>query len=75
MSGLGRDILNFPGNFVRGAGNLAGNVVGGTVHAVTSVGNATGIVPRRLSIDGTPVTLRDKLTLNVKVSLFFNEEI
>lgn len=67
MSGIGRDILNFPGNIVRGAGNLAGNVVGGTMHAVSTVGNATGIAPRRVSIDGTPVMLRDKLTLNIKV--------
>jgi hypothetical protein len=62
-------MLNLPGNFVRGAGNFAGNIVGGTVHAVASVGHATGINPRRLSIDGTPVVLRDKLNITVKVGV------
>lgn len=70
MSGIGRDMLNLPGNFVRGAGSFAGNIVGGTVNAMTSVATATGVVPRRLSIDGTPVVLRDKLTLTIKVFFY-----
>jgi hypothetical protein len=66
-SGFGKDIASLRGNFVRGASSLLESVAGGTVQAVTSVGLATGINKRRLSIDGTPVVLRDKLNLSVRV--------
>jgi hypothetical protein len=68
-------------NIVRGAGNIAGNIVDGTVNAVATVASvATGglggqssgsgsFAKRHGSVDTKPnVVLKDKVTLTLKVS-------
>ena len=51
-------LLNASGNFIRGAGN----VVGGTVSAVS---NAVGVGSRHKSESGE-ISLKEKIVLNVK---------
>lgn len=68
-------------NIVRGAGNIAGNIVDGTVNAVATVASvATGglggqssgsgsFARRHSSMDGRPnVVLKDKVTMTIKVN-------
>lgn len=73
-------------NIVRGAGNIAGNIVDGTVNAVATVasvatgglggGSGSGSIVKRHSLDGKPsVVLKDKVTLTLKVRAMYVNNI